>query len=65
LALDGGEWATSRLRPLYSGQKNPLPIVYEIERAPGTVWTFWRGEKSVVPAEMLLKIQCKNNVIKT
>jgi hypothetical protein len=36
-ALDGGQWSTSRFGS-FTPWKNPVPIVYKAENAPGPVW---------------------------
>jgi hypothetical protein len=35
------------LRPLYTRERNPVPIEYDAGWVQEPVWTFWRGEKSL------------------
>jgi hypothetical protein len=47
-AVDGGGWSASRPRPLYPGERLPVPIGYEAGWAPESVWMTWRREKSCI-----------------
>jgi hypothetical protein len=44
--LDGGEWLASRPGRFIPGEIASVPIGWEAGRAPGTVWTLWKREKS-------------------
>jgi hypothetical protein len=47
-------------RPLYPGERNPVPIKWEVRWAPEPVWTFYRKQKCGPPARIALQIEkCK------
>jgi hypothetical protein len=52
LALDRGEWLTSRSGRFIPWKRTPLHIEYEAGWAPEQVWISWRREKPVAPTEI-------------
>jgi hypothetical protein len=39
--LDGGEWSTLRPRPFYPRERDPVPIVQEVEYVVGPAKNMW------------------------
>jgi hypothetical protein len=50
--LDGGEGSPSHPGRLSSENESVVPIEQEAGWSPETVWTVWRGYKTLVPAEI-------------
>jgi hypothetical protein len=50
---DGGDCSASRFVSLPPEKDNPTPIEWETCWSPESVWTFWRGDKFLVPAGIL------------
>jgi hypothetical protein len=47
-ALDVGEWSNSRPGRFTLGEKTSVPIEYEVEWTPKSVWTFWKIKKNTL-----------------